>query len=139
MRSGSVRASSMSTSARAPKVHHVFTPLISQPPSVLVAVTLMPATSEPKSGSVTATAFITSAVASLGSHSCFCSSVPPFSSARVRISGRVMSEPPAPSEPRRQLLGGDDHADVLGLAAAAVAAVLLGDRQAEGAHLGRGR
>ena len=35
-----------------------------------------------------------------------------------------------------QLLGGDDHADVLGLAAAAVAAVLLGDRQAEGAHLG---
>ena len=34
-----------------------------------------------------------------------------------------------------QLLGGDDHADVLGLAAAAVAAVLLGDRQAEGAHL----
>ena len=54
-RSGSVRASSMSTSARAPNVHHVFTPLISQPPSVGVAVTLMPATSEPKSGSVTAT------------------------------------------------------------------------------------
>ena len=34
-----------------------------------------------------------------------------------------------------ELLGGDDHADVLGLAATAVAAVLLGDRQAEGAHL----
>ena len=92
----------MSTSARAPNVHHVFTPLISQPsPSVAgVAVTLMPATSEPKSGSVTATAAITSAVASFGSHSCFCSSVPPFTRARVRISGRVISEPPAPSEPR---------------------------------------
>ena len=34
VRSGSVRASSMSTSARAAKVHQVFTPLISQPPSV---------------------------------------------------------------------------------------------------------
>ncbi len=90
----------MSTVARAPNVHHVFTPLISQPPSVFVAVTLMPATSEPKSGSVTATAAITSAVASLGSQCCFCSSVPPLTSARVRISGRVMSEPPTPSEPR---------------------------------------
>ena len=90
----------MSTSARAPNVHHVFTPLISQPPSVGVAVTLMPATSEPKSGSVTATAAITSPDASLGSHSCFCSSVPPLTRARVRISGRVMSEPPMPSEPR---------------------------------------
>ena len=39
-------------------------------------------------------------MASLGSHSCFCSSVPPASSARVRISGRVISEPPTPSEPR---------------------------------------
>ena len=73
---------------------------MSQPPSVLVAVTLMPATSDPKSGSVTATAFITSAVASCGSQCCFCSSVPPLSSARVRISGRVMSDPPAPSDPR---------------------------------------
>ena len=35
-----------------------------------------------------------------GSHSCFCSSVPPFTSARVRISGRVMSDPPTPSDPR---------------------------------------
>ena len=46
-RSGSVRASSMSTVARAPNVHQVLTPLTSQPPSVRVAVTLMPATSEP--------------------------------------------------------------------------------------------
>ena len=99
-RSGSVRASSMRTSARAPNVHQVLTPLMSHPPSVFVAVTLMPATSEPKSGSVTATAAITSAVARRGSHCCFCSSVPPLTSARVRISGRVMSEPPTPSEPR---------------------------------------
>ena len=31
---------------------------------------------------------------------CFCSSVPPLTRARVRISGRVISEPPTPSEPR---------------------------------------
>ena len=56
----------------------------------------MPATSLPKSGSVTATAAITSAVASLGSQCSFCSSVPPLTRARVRISGRVISEPPMP-------------------------------------------
>ena len=72
-----MRANSKSTSARPAKVHQVLTPLISQPPSVRVAEVITPATSEPKSGSVTATAPITSAVASLGSHSCFCSSVPP--------------------------------------------------------------
>ena len=76
-RSGSVRASSISTSARAAKVHQVLTPLMSQPPSVGVAEVTMPATSEPKSGSVTATAASTSAEASLGSHCFFCSSVPP--------------------------------------------------------------
>ena len=65
-----------------------------------VAVVFTPATSEPKSGSVTATAHMTSVVASLGSQYSFCSCVPPFSTARVMISGRVMSEPPMPSEPR---------------------------------------
>jgi hypothetical protein len=100
VRSGSVRASSMRTSARAPNVHQVFTPLTSQPPSVFVAVTLIRATSDPKSGSVTATAAMASALARRGSHDFFCSSVPPLTSARVRISGRVMSEPPTPSEPR---------------------------------------
>ena len=89
----------MSTSARAAKVHHVFTPLTSHPPSVRVAAVTMAATSEPKSGSVTATAFMTSPEASCGSHARFCSSVPPATRARLRISGRVMSEPPAPSEP----------------------------------------
>jgi hypothetical protein len=57
------------------------------------------ATSDPKSGSVTATAFMISPEASLGSHSRFCSSVPPATRARDRISGRVMSDPPAPSDP----------------------------------------
>ncbi len=99
-RSGSVRANSMSTSARAAKVHHVFTPLTNHPPEVRVAAVTMAATSEPKSGSVTATAFITSPDARRGSHVCFCSSVPPATRARLRISGRVMSEPPAPSEPQ---------------------------------------
>ncbi len=82
-------------------MHHVFTPLIAHPaappgPGAGVAVTVRPATSLPKSGSVTATATIASADASLGSQCCFCSSVPPFTRARVRISGRVISEPPMP-------------------------------------------
>ncbi len=90
----------MSTWARAAKVHQVLTPLISQPPSVGVAAVTTPATSEPKSGSVTATAPITSPEASWGSQRTFCSSVPPCTRARVRISGRVMSDPPAPSDPQ---------------------------------------
>ena len=80
-----------------------------------------------------------SPVARRGSQACFWASVPPVSSARARISGRVMSEPPAPSEPRGQLLGGDDHAEVVGPAAGGVAAVGLADRQAEGAHLAQPR
>ena len=105
VRSGSVRASSISTSARPANVHQVLTPLITQPaspsgPVAGVAITLMLATSEPKSGSVTATAAMISPVARRGSQASFWASVPPVSSARARISGRVMSEPPAPSEPR---------------------------------------
>ena len=95
-----MRASSISTLARAANVHQVFTPLRIQPPSTLVAGSITPATSEPKSGSVTATAPSTSAVANLGSQWRFCSSVPPLTMARVRISGRVMSDPPAPNEPQ---------------------------------------
>ena len=45
---------------------------------------------------MTATAAITSAVASFGSQCCFWASVPPLTSARVRISGRVISDPPIP-------------------------------------------
>ena len=131
-----MRASSISTLARAPNVHQVFTPLMSQPPSVGVAVTLTPATSEPKSGSVTATAAMTSAEASFGSHACFCSSVPPASSAAGEDLGPGDQRAAGAERAARQLLGGHDHADVLALAALGVAAVLLGHRQAEAAHLG---
>ena len=140
VRSGSVRASNINTSARAAKVHHVLTPLMTYPGLAVgsvgrVAVTLMSATSLPKSGSVTATAAITSAVASFGSQSFFWASVPPLTSARVRISGRVISDPPMPRL-ARQLLGGDHHREVLVGAALAEPAVLGGDAEAEGAHLG---
>ena len=62
----------------------------------------------------------------------FCASVPPLSSALVRISGRVMSDPPMPSEPARALrwqrpLRGSR------LAAGSEAPILLGNRQAEAA------
>ena len=61
-----------------------------------MALVVIPATSLPKSGSVTATATITSALASWGSQCCFCASVPPLTRARVRISGRVINDPPMP-------------------------------------------
>ena len=97
----------------------------------------MPATSLPKSGSVTATAAITSAVASFGSHCCFCASVPPLTRARVRISGRVISEPPMPRlSPRLSSSVATTIADVLAVAAFAVAAVLGRHAEPERAHLG---
>ena len=58
------------------------------------------ATSLPMSGSVTETPTITSPDAIRGSQWRFCSSVPPWSSAFVRISGRVMSEPAAARDAR---------------------------------------
>ena len=132
-----MRASSISVLARPAKVHQVLTPLIfSRRRPVGVAIVVTPATSEPKSGSVTMIPTMASPDAILGSHRCFCSSVPPATMARVRISGRVSSEPPMPSEPQRQLLGGDHHAQVVGLAAGGEAAVLLGHREAEAAELG---
>ena len=42
---------------------------------------------------------MTSPLASWGSHSRFWASVAPWTRARARISGRVMSDPPTPSEP----------------------------------------
>ena len=65
-----------------------------------MALTITPATSDPKSGSVTATPAMISPLASFGSHWRFCASLPPRIRARARISGRVMSDPPAPSEAR---------------------------------------
>ena len=95
----------------------------------------MPATSEPKSGSVTATAAMISPVASLGSHSLL-----------LRL-GAALDQRPGqdlgPGDERaadaqrspRQLLGGHHHPEVVVLAAAGPAAVLLGHGQAERAHL----
>src|SRR5436189_176725 len=45
--------------------------------------------------------------------------------------------PAATERPPRQLLGGDDHAQVVVLSAGREAAVLLGNRQAEPADLGQ--
>ena len=98
-RSGSVRASSTSTSARAANVHQVLVPLTTQPSATLVAEVLMPATSLPKSGSVTAMAASTSPEARRGSQRSFWARVPPLIRARVMISGLVMSEPPMPRPP----------------------------------------
>ena len=136
-RSGSVRASSISTSARAAKVHQVLTPLISHPPSTGVAAVTMPATSEPKSGSVTATAARISAEASLGQ---------PL---LLLLLGAAVDQGPGqdlgPGDERAadaerapaQLLGGDDHAHVVALPAGGEAVVLLGDREPEAAELGQ--
>ena len=60
----------------------------------------MDATSEPVSGSVTATATIFSPDAIAGSQARFCGSVPADSSAPTRISGRVIRLPPAASDAR---------------------------------------
>ena len=52
------------------------------------------------SGSVTEMPTMISPAAIRGSQCRFCSSVPPWSSALVRISGRVISEPAAASDAR---------------------------------------
>ena len=98
----------------------------------------MPATSEPKSGSVTATAFMTSAGGELGQPLLLLL----LGAAREQRPGEDLG----PGDQRAagaeraagELLGGDDHADVLALAAVAEAAVLLGDRQAEARPSRRG-
>ena len=130
----------MSTSARAPNVHQVFTPLISQPPSV--------------GGGGDLDAGDVGAEVGLGDRHrvhaprpwpawaasrCFCSSVPPLTQRPGEDLGPGDERAADAERAAGQLLGGDDHADVVGLAAGGEAAVLLGDRQAEGAHLGQAR
>ena len=66
---------------------------------------------------------------------CFCASVPPWRSALVRISGRVIKRAGAGERGARQLLGGEDHREVPEL----VAAVLLRDREPEVAELAHRR
>ena len=96
--SGFVRARSAITSARPANVHQALAPEMSQPASVRSARQRTEATSEPVSGSVTEIATMSSPAATGGSHFRFCASVPPFSSALVRISGRVIRLPAAASE-----------------------------------------
>ena len=77
---------------------------------------------------------MSSPAATGGSQCCFCASVPPFSSALVRISGPRDQAARGGQRRRRQLLGDDDHRQV----AHALAAVLLGHRHAEVAQLAHG-
>ena len=97
-RSGSVRATTISTPALPAKVHQVLAPFSSQPPGTRVPRRPSEATSEPWSGSVMAMAHSGSPAASRGSQWACCSGVPPASSARLRISGRVIRLPAAASE-----------------------------------------
>src|SRR3954447_25628277 len=74
--SGSVWAKIIATLAKLPIEIHCFWPEIFQPPSILVARVERLAASEPVLGSVSPKQPSASPEQSLGSHSCFCSSVP---------------------------------------------------------------
>ena len=96
----------------------------------------MPATSLPKSGSVTATAGITSAVASFGSQ---CELLLLGATLDERASEDLGTRDQRAADPEAgpgEFLGGHDHAHVLGVAALAVAAVLGRHAQAERAEFG---
>ena len=71
-----VRAKTRATSAHVPLVMKSFCPLITQSSSSRVAREVRLPASEPVSGSVRPKQPSLLAVASWGSHSCFCSSVP---------------------------------------------------------------
>jgi hypothetical protein len=78
---GSVFISTNTSAERRPFVTHIFWPFSSQvPSSALVAVDLMPWTSEPTSGSESEKAALISPVAIFGRSCCLCSSVPNFMS-----------------------------------------------------------
>ena len=77
--SGSVWAKTRATSAKLPRLIHIFWPLIDQPESVLVARVRRLAASVPVSGSVRPKQPSASPEHRRGSHCCFCSSVPHFS------------------------------------------------------------
>ena len=74
--SGSVCAKTRATSATFPIEIHILFPLMVQPESVFLARVRRLAASDPVSGSVSAKQPSASPEQSLGSHSCFCSSVP---------------------------------------------------------------
>ena len=74
--SGSVWQKISATLAKLPMEIHIFAPLMTQPPSRRVARVRWLAASEPVSGSVSPKQPRYSPEQSLGSHFCFCSSVP---------------------------------------------------------------
>ncbi len=69
-------AHTIATWAVEPFVIHILAPFNTQPSLVSFAVVIMPPGLEPKSGSVNPKQPIASPLASLGSHSFFCSSEP---------------------------------------------------------------
>ena len=75
-RLGSVWAKISASLAWLPSEIHCFWPLIRQPPSTFSARVFRLAASEPVSGSVRPKQPSASPEHSLGSHSCFCSSLP---------------------------------------------------------------
>ncbi len=100
-----------------------------------VAATVIPATSEPKSGSVTETPAMISPLASFGSHLRLlilraAAQQGPGQDLRSGDQGTAGAE-----RGSRQLLGRHHHAQVVVLPARRVAAVLLGDGQPERAQL----
>ena len=132
-----MRARSISTSARPANVAHVFTPVTSQPP-------VGRGRGDLHAGDV-------GAVVGLGHHDAdhqLAARDPRqprllllFGAARDQRAGEDLGpgdERAADAErPARQLLGRDDHADVVGLAAGREPVVLLGHRQPEAADLGQ--
>ena len=74
--SGSVRTTAITRSEWMPLVMNVFAPSTTQPPSTRTPDVRMPRRSLPVPGSVIAIAPISSPAAILGSHRCFCSSLP---------------------------------------------------------------
>ena len=128
-----------STSARAPNVHQVFTPLISQPPSVAGGGDLDAGDVGAEVGLGDGDGVHDLGGGQLGQPLVLLLLGAAGESARARISGRVMSEPPAPSEPRDSSSVATTMPMYSDSPPLAVAAVLLGDRQAEGAHLGEAR
>ena len=74
--SGLVFATVITTSACAPLVMNVFEPLMTYSSPSRMALVLTLCRSDPVPGSVIAMAPTASPLASFGSHSCFCSSVP---------------------------------------------------------------
>ena len=106
-------------------------PVIVQPESVFLARVRRLAGSEPASGSVRAKQPSASPEQSRGSHSCFCSSVPQRSIEPATSEVWTETTVRAEESTRPDLLDDQRVAQVV----EAAAAVLLGDRGAEVAHL----